>query len=151
MSLTAWLRAATRLLFRKRQMEAELDAEVRSYRELLADHNIKSGMSEAEARRAAQLEMEGLEQVKEQVREARPGAILDAFLWDVRGALRSMGRYPGFTALVIVTLALGIGANTAIFSVVDAVLVQELPYPDPDRLVMVFEKRVRQGDGRPFL
>jgi len=145
MTLRGWIRNTGRLLFRRPQVEADLDAEVRAYRDLLMDRNVRAGMSEPEARRAAQLEMEGVEQVKEQVREARAGTALDAFLWDMRGAIRSMVRYPASTALVVATLALGIGAGTAIFSVVDAVLVQQLPYPDPDRIVMVFEKRAREG------
>jgi predicted permease len=140
MQLLSSVKSLLRYLFRKRQADADLDQEIRSTLDLLSDQKIKEGMPPHEARRAARIELGGVEQVKEQVRAVRVGAWLDTFLQDLRFGLRMLRRNSGFTAVVVLTLALGIGANTAIFSVVDGVLFNPIPFPQPDRLVALHER-----------
>ena len=140
MKLLSRMISMLRNLFRKQRVEDQLDAEVKAYVGLLADEKIAAGMSEREARRAARTESGGVEQVKQAVRDRRAGAGLE-FLWqDVRFGMRQLGRNPGFTATVIVTLALSIGANTAIFSIVNALMLKSLPYPHPERIGTIFTR-----------
>src|SRR5260370_12101164 len=134
-----WLRiSASRLLslFRKRELDRDLDAEVRAHLEMLTAENIRRGMSCEDARHAARREFGGLEQAKELYREQRGLPFLDHFMQDVRFALRSLGKRPGFTLVAVFTLAIGIGANTAIFTAVHSVLLQSLPFPNADRLAI---------------
>ena len=140
MALLRWLSALRRNLFHKSRLDEELDEELRSYVELLTEEKVRRGMRAEEARRASLVEVGGVEQVKERVKEARAGAMMTTFFRDVRHGARMLSRRPVFTFVIILTLALGIGATTAIFSVVNAVLLRALPYPDPERLVVLAEK-----------
>ena len=133
------LRALWRNLVHRDRADRDLDEEVRgAYEQLVAD-KIGAGLAPVEARRAATLEFGGTEPVKDRVRDARAGAFLHSLGQDVSYALRGFRRNPGFAAVAIGTLALGIGANTAIFSVIDGVLLRPMAYMGSDRLVRIFE------------
>ncbi len=132
-------------LFRKEKKDRELDQEIRAYADLLSDEKIARGMPEHEAQRTARMEIGGLEQLKEDIRGSRTGAWLDTFLQGIRYGARMLRREPGFTAVAVVTLALGIGANTTIFSVVNATLLTPIPVPFPDRVTMVWTENPERG------
>ena len=127
----------------RRHLENDLDQELRSLRALLVDENKNRGMSQSEAERAATLELGRVESVKEQVRDARTGAGFETLLRDLRHGLRSLRKTPGFTLTVILTLAVGVGANTAIFTLLDAVLFKPLPLPAAHELVTLYERTPR--------
>lgn len=133
------LTSLLRNLFHKQREERELDEEVRSHALLVADEKIRAGMSPQEAHRQARLELGGVEQVKEQVREMRAGHLVETLALDVRFGLRLLRKSPGFTAVAVLTLALGIGANSALFTVLDRTVIRPLPYANPDRLMMLWE------------
>ena len=137
--MTWWQR-----LWRKKDQEDRLDRELRFHLESRIGDNIRAGMSEPEARRQARLEFGGLEGVKEECREARGTAWLDSTWQDVRFSLRLLRKTPAFTVAAIATLALGIGANTAIFQLLDAVRLRNLPVPDPQQLARI---QIRNGNG----
>ena len=126
-----------RNLFRKHAIERALDDELRSTLEVLIEEKMGQGLSQSVARREALMEIGGLEQVREKVRSVRAGHLVENLVGDFRYALRQLRRNRGFTALAALTLALGIGGTTAIFSVVNGILIQPLPYPHPERLVEV--------------
>src|SRR5712691_2179414 len=139
MPIFAKTRSLLRNLFSSRRVDVDLDQEVRAHLELLIAENIRAGMPPKEAERAARIELGGIEQVKEQVREERVGNWLHSVLSDYRYGLRQLRKNPGATAVMVFTLALGIGAATAIFSVVYGVLLRPLPYTDASRIMAVFE------------
>jgi predicted permease len=137
-TLLARIISLVRNLFRRERVERDLDAELRGYLEILTDEKIASGMDPVRAAREARLAVGGVEQVKEQVRAVRAGALLEQLGQDVRYALRGLRRAPVFAITTIATLALGIGANTAMFSVIDALLLRPLPVHEPERLFAVY-------------
>ena len=126
-----------RNLFRKRAVEQALDDELRSSVEVLTQEKMKDGVSPSIARREALIELGGVEQVKEQTREVRAGHFLETLWQDIRFAFRILSKTPLITGIALLSLALGIGANTAIFSLIDAVMLRMLPVRDPQQLVQI--------------
>jgi len=143
------LKSFARWVFRRGDVERQLHDELECFIELAAKDKIRDGVAPDEARRLARLELGGVDQTKERVRWYRWGAQLDVLLQDIRYGWRSLTGQPGFTAIVVVTLAVGIGANTAIYSVVDATLLRPLPFRDPDRLMAVFLMEPSGTNGGP--
>ncbi|HEY3741296.1 MAG TPA: ABC transporter permease [Bryobacteraceae bacterium] len=137
MSLLQRLAHLRRNLLHKERVEQELDSDVRAYFELLVDRQIARGLSPEAARRAVRIEFESPDTVKQNVREVRMGAMLETTIQDLRHSVRMLFKNPGFALVAILTLALGIGANTAIFSLINAVMMRLLPVENPARLVLL--------------
>jgi hypothetical protein len=127
--------ALCRNLFRRTAVEQELSDELTHAFEFLVETKIREGASTSEARRLAAIELGGVEQLKEEVREFRAGHNLEGLFRDVRFGLRMLLKTPGFTVVAVATLALSIGANTAIFSLVNGALLRPLPFPDAERII----------------
>ena len=130
-------RALWENLFHRNQLDQDLDEELHAYVELASAEKVRTGMSPEEAFRDTRREMGGAEQIKQSVRDIRAGALLDRLVQDVRYALRQIGKSPGFAAVVVLVLALAIGANASVFSVLNAVLLRPLEFPNADRLVRI--------------
>ena len=138
MSLLSRLASLRRNLFAGPRVERDLDDELRVYLDQLTEEKRAAGMDAAEARRDARLELGGLEQLKEEVRQVRTGQMLEQFLQDLRYGVRTLRKNPAFTAVAVLALALGIGANTAMFSIAYGILLRPLPYADADRVAVVY-------------
>ena len=136
--MTVWLSRLTgacRALFARRAVERELDDELRTHFEMAVEQKIEAGMSRAEAQRDVRLELGNPEVVKDQVRDVGWESLVDAVGRDLRDGWRSLRRNPGFTVVAVLTLALGLGSATAVFTLAHGVLFTPLPYEEPDRLV----------------
>jgi putative ABC transport system permease protein len=144
-SLVARAAGLWRSFVHRARLDEELDEELRGYLEALTARNVGAGMEPGVARRSALDEIGGLDRLKDAVRDRRPGHTVETTMQDIRFAWRGLRRSPGFAAVAILTLALGIGANTAIFSVVRAMLIAPLPFPESSRLVFVWADMTSSG------
>ena len=137
------LRALWNNMFRRKQLDRDLDEELQAYVELVSAEKVQSGVDPEKAHRDARREMGGAHQVIQNVRDVRAGVWLDRLVQDVQYGVRTLAKNPGFTLVAMATLALGIGANTAMFSLLDQVVLRLLPVSHPERLVIVRPTTVR--------
>ncbi|MEX2301812.1 MAG: ABC transporter permease, partial [Bryobacterales bacterium] len=144
-------RLRLRSLFGRPNVEFELEAELRFHLDQLMEENISSGMPPGEARRAAQRMIGGITQYKEECRDMRRVSFVEDLVQDVRFTIRSLAKSPAFTAVVVATLALGLGANTAILTIVHGVLLRPLDYPKPDQLMVLTAESPATGVTRSAL
>jgi len=149
MSLLRGLFSGLRALISRRRLDAEMDEELRFHMEMETEKNLRRGMPPAEARRQAMIAFGGVERFREQTREERGARPLEDLVADLRFALRTLRKSPGFTAVAFLSLAVGIGANTAVFSIVNSFLIRELPYQAPEELVNIYRDRAR-GEADPL-
>ncbi len=138
MSLLRSLSDGLRSLFRKKQVNQELDEELRGFLEMAADEKMKQGMSRKDALRAVRLEQGNVEVAKEVVRSDGWESFVETLWQDLRFGLRMLRKSPGFSAAAVLTIALGIGANSAIFGLVDSAFLRGLPFSEPERLVHIW-------------
>src|SRR5712692_11392436 len=139
--MTFWSRIRSWLdaMLQRSRMESEMEAELRFHMEAYAQDLVRGGVPHQEALRRARIEFGGGERVKEEGREARGVNLVESLVQDLRYGASNMMRTPGFTAITVLTLALGIGATTAIFSAVNPILFESLPYPDAGRIMMIWD------------
>src|SRR5438045_9500567 len=135
----SWLYSLGRKFFYRRRTESDMEKELRAHVEYRATDLQRSGMDRVEAERLARIEFGSQERFKEECREALGGNFVDTLINDLRFAARMLRKAPGFSAVAILTIALGVGATTAIFSVVDATLLRQLPYPRAEQLVSIVD------------
>ena len=138
--MIARVRSVLRSLLRRNEVEKDLDAEVRTFVDMVADERRARGTPKPEAERQARSEIGGIEQVKQAVRDGRTGAGVEMFWLDLCFGVRQLRRNPVFAVAAVLTLGIGIGANTGIFSFVNSVLLCPLPYPYPDRLTLIWSQ-----------
>ena len=140
------LRALWNNVFRRNQLEHDLDEELHAYLALVAAEKARSGISPEQAWRDARREMGGVDQVRQNVRDIRAGVLLDRLAQDLRYGIRTLAKSPAFSLVAVATLALGIGANTAMFSLLDQIVLSLLPVRHPEQLVIVRETGNHYGN-----